>query len=1050
MSDIQNHESNHEIKNEVPTFQSHPEHWTSLEQYSRDPEFLKMAEAEFQSSPLREDADPESGWARREFLKLMGASMALSAAACVRRPAQKIVPYNKQPEEVTLGIPNFYTSTHFDGSQVLGVLVKTREGRPIKVEGNPSSPFNKGALSILAQASILNMYDPERLQGPKKNLLNEKKTNKDTIGTTWEAIDDAVVAQLKKGSVALLTGNISSPSTKQVIKDFAQGFNAQHVTWEALANEDVQQGQKLSYGEAIVPAYRFDKAKMIVSIDADFLGTWLTPVVFSRQFSQGRKDIEKMSRLVTFESNYTLTGANADIRLRIKPSQQLSVVMGLAHEIIVTQGKTSYASSTEVKEILKPYANAASDLGIETELFKRIASDLAEQKGKGLVVAGGLAATTPWQAALQVAVNFLNSALENEGSTVNAAAALTSLTASYSALINLIKDMNSGKVKTLILHKVNPIYVLPASFGFIDALKKVEMVLYTGNHMDETAVNAHFVIPDNHALENWGDAELAKGVVAIQQPAIRPLYDTRSFQLSLMTWAFMAKVGPARIQEFETYYDYLRDFWKREVHPQHGKGMAFEAFWDQVLQNGSAGTASEGSARKFKVESLKVVQSAKVVGSEFELVLYPTSQMGDGLLSNVSWLHELPDPVTKIVWDNYASISLATSQKLGLKEASVIELEVNGEKLELPVHVQPGLHDGVVAVAVGYGRTMAGKVANGVGQNAYVFVKNEGDVTVFSGSPSKITKTKKKYQLACTQDHHSMNDGYNKEPRPLALEVTLKDYEKSQSAGIHKHHIWSIWSGHQYSGHKWGMAVDLNSCTGCSACVVACQSENNVPVVGKKYMLQGREMHWIRIDRYYVGTPENPSAVFQAIMCQHCDNAPCETVCPVAATVHNSEGLNDMAYNRCVGTRYCANNCPYKVRRFNWFNYAKNIEKPVNMSLNPEVTVRVRGVMEKCSFCVQRIKEGKSKAKLEGRPLKDGDVKTACQTSCPTDAIIFGDVNDENSEVSKAFHKDPRSYALLEEWHAKPAVRYLTKIRNNGKETAGHDAHGTQKQGEHS
>jgi molybdopterin-containing oxidoreductase family iron-sulfur binding subunit len=390
-------------------------------------------------------------------------------------------------------------------------------------------------------------------------------------------------------------------------------------------------------------------------------------------------------------------------------------------------------------------------------------------------------------------------------------------------------------------------------------------------------------------------------------------------------------------------------------------------------------------------------------------------------------------------------VSLATAEKHNLKEASVVELTVGGKKLELPVHIQPGLHDDVLAIAVGYGRTHAGKVGNGIGKNAFALAAAKDGKVVFSGQTATFTKLNKKYELACTQGHHSM------EGRNIVAEATLKDYNSNKSAGIHKHHTWSIWSGHEYSGHKWGMAVDLHSCTGCSSCVVACQSENNISVVGKKYILEGREMHWIRIDRYYTGNPADAEAVFQPVMCQHCDNAPCETVCPVLATVHSDEGLNDMVYNRCVGTRYCANNCPYKVRRFNWFNFAKQIEKPLHMALNPSVGVRTRGVMEKCTFCVQRIQDAKTVARNEKRQLKDGDVKTACQTACPAGGIVFGDLNDPNSQVAKIFKTEERGYALLEEWHAAPSVRYLSKIRNNDKEsTGGQKGHGTAKQGEHS
>lgn len=1000
-------------------------YWLTLEHYQNDPEFLKKAEEEFQSSPLRE-SEGEGGWARREFLKLMGASLAMSAAGCIRRPVQKIVPYNKQPEEVTLGVANFYTSTYFDGNEGLGVLVKTREGRPIKIESNPKSPFAKG-LSVRSQASLLNLYDPDRLQGPKHNIFNEKRTNKDTVNIKWDNLDDKVVAQLKKGGVAVLTGNMASPSTRAVVSDFAQAFKATHIQWEPLANEELREGQKASYGEAVLPSYRFDKAKVIVSIDADFLGTWLNPTLFNQQFSNGRRDPKKMSKLVSFDSTYSLTGGNADIRFKIKPSQQLDVVMGLINALVVNKGVSSYANNEKLKELLVSYANSAQKLGIEPALFTKVATDLWENRGESLVVAGGLQTLTSRSQELQIAVNFLNSLLENDGKTIDGRNSTPGMGASYAALQTLIADMNAGKVKTLVIHRVNPVYSLPKDAGFVEALRKVEMVVYTGDRMDETGDHATFVAPDNHPLETWGDAEFAKNVFAIQQPTIRPMYDTRSFQLTLMTWAYLANVGPKRLTANETFYDYLRSYWKEEIHPKFGKGKGFEDFWQGVLQEGFVGELEKPtSARAFKADALNSIKPASKT-SGYELALYPTVQMGDGSNTNNAWLHELPDPVTKIVWDNYVCVSVGTAEKNGLTKGSVVELKVGDKSVELPVHIQPGLHDDVLAVAVGYGRTKAGRVANGIGKNMYDFVGLKG-APVYAGQPASFTKVSKKYNLACVAGNNSM------EGRMIVAEANLKDYVKDPGAGVHRHKTWSIWSGHQYNGHKWGMSVDLNTCTGCAACMTACQSENNVPVVGKTYVLQGREMHWLRVDRYYVGNPADPLAVFQPVMCQHCDNAPCETVCPVLATVHSDEGLNDMVYNRCVGTRYCSNNCPYKVRRFNWFNYAKLIEKPTHMALNPDVTVRPRGVMEKCTFCVQRIKEAKNKAKLEDRKLKDGDVKTACQTACPTQAILFGDLNDPESQVAKIFKEEPRSYALLEEWHAAPSVRYLSKIRNNDKE----------------
>ncbi|MFP5519223.1 MAG: TAT-variant-translocated molybdopterin oxidoreductase [Bdellovibrionia bacterium] len=1017
-----------------PQIERDTKYWLSLEQYNQDPEFMKLAETEFQNSPLREN-DGEDGVARRDFLKLMGASIAMASAGCIRRPVQKIVPYNQQPEEVTLGVPNYYSSAIFDGSEGYGVLVKTREGRPIKIEANPTHPFNKGGLGIRGQASLLNMYDPERLQAPKRNLFNANKSNFETVNVKWEELDEKIVAQLKKGKAVVLTGALASPSTRAVVGDFTKAFGAKHITWEVFANEEIRKGQAASYGEALVPQYRFDQAKLVVSIDADFLGTWLTPVAFSRQYAMSRKDIKNMSRMVSFDSTYSLTGANADIRFKIKPSQQLDVVMGLLHEIIVKKGLSSYASNTAVKATLEKYADVASRLKLDAELFAKVASDLWSKKGESLVVAGGLPTLTENAVALQIAVNFLNSVLENEGKTVDARAGNPGLTASYSEMAQLIEDMKNEKVETLIIHGINPGYGLPKSAGFEEAVKKVKMVVYTGDRIDETGVFADYIIPNNHALENWGDAEVAKGVYTITQPAIRPMYDTRSFQLSLMTWAYLADVGSTRLKTLETYYDFVRSVWKEEIFPKVGKGGDFESFWVDALQAGAVGEiAYSGSARSFRVDSFTGI-NAKPSQAGMELALYATAQMGDGSLNNVPWLHELPDPVTKIVWDNYVMVSLATAEKHGLKEASVVEIKVGDKKLELPVHIQPGLHDEVLAIAVGYGRTRAGKVGNGIGKNAFELLTLKGSDFVASGMTVEMTKTNKKYELACTQGHHSM------EGRQIVVEATQKDYLKNEAANIYKPHVWSIWSGHKYNGHKWGMAVDLNSCTGCSACVIACQSENNIPVVGKKYILEGREMHWIRIDRYYTGNPTDAEAVFQPVMCQHCDNAPCETVCPVLATVHSSEGLNDMVYNRCVGTRYCANNCPYKVRRFNWFNYAKQIEKPMHMALNPSVGVRTRGVMEKCTFCVQRIQAAKTVARNENRRIKDGDVKTACQTSCPTDAIVFGDMNDKESKVAKMFAEDKRGYALLEEWHAAPSVRYFTKIRNNDKETAGKKDH---------
>lgn len=1016
----------------TPQDQAPSMYWRTLSEWTQDDEFWKAADTEFESSPLRGSA--EEGWARREFLKLMGASIAMASTACVRRPVEKIVPYNRQPEEVTFAVANHYSSAWFDGSEAVGLLVKTREGRPVKVEGHPQNPFTQGGMSARGQAHILNLYDPERLQGPKRNLQNKERTNRDTVNVTWEDADKAIVTQLQKGGVAVLTGAISSPTTRELVQDFCQGFKARHVEWELLNQDDVREGQRASYGEALVPQMRFDLAKTIVSVDADFLGTWIAPTAQTRGFSQGRRKMDAgMNRLIVFESAYSLTGANADLRVRIKPSQQVDVLMGLAHEIVVKKGQSKFAGNAMVKSALAGFADAAKRLGVTDEQWSFVANSLWEQRGQSLVVAGGPAAQTEWYLQTQIACNFLNSLLENEGKTVGRGGP-GGLRASSASLLELVESMEKGQVKTLICHGINPVYILGSAIAFEEKLKKVEMVVSTADRLDESSVFAHYVLPDNHSMETWGDVEFADGVYGIQQPTIRPLYDTRSFQLSLMTWAYEAKVGSEKIRKFETFFDYLQNSWKEKYYPKFGAGLSFEEFWDQVLDNGSVGKAQSPGARSFRLESLSGVKASDAGKTGLELVLFAQIGQGDGRLANVSWLNELPDPITKLVWDNTLLLSFKLAEDLGLKMGDLVQVTTDaGQSLNVPVLTQPGLHDEVAALALGFGRTRVGKVGNGVGVNASKLLKvsSKTKALVFSGHKIEIKKLGKNIPLAITGGHHTMS-GRKEGERKIVVEATLEEYLKDKSANNHNHKIFSLWSGHQFNGNKWAMAVDLNSCTGCSACVVACQSENNISVVGKEYVLQGREMHWLRVDRYFVGDPSNAETVFQPVMCQHCDNAPCETVCPVLATVHSSEGLNDMIYNRCVGTRYCANNCPYKVRRFNWFNFTKNIEKPLHLALNPEVTVRPRGVMEKCTFCVHRIHSAKNKARQEQRSIQDGEVKTACQQSCPTDAIVFGDVNDPNSQVSKMFKEDPRGYALLEEFNAAPSVRYFTKIRNNG------------------
>lgn len=1023
------HEHDHVQDHGAPLSPGKDEHyWRSLEQWSNDPEFIRLSQTEFMSSPLKE-GDKEEGWARRDFLKLMGSSIALASAGCVRRPVEKIVPYVKQPEEVTLGVANRYSSVFVDGTEALGIVVATREGRPVKVEGNPRHPINAHGLSGRGHAHILSLYDPERFKGPKRNLQNKERTNRDTVATTWEDADKAVVEQLKKGGVAILSSSLAGPSTKKVFGEFASAFGAEHYVWDSVGLEATREGQKASYGDDVVPNYRLDRAQLIISIDTDFLGTWLMPTAFSKQFADGRRNPKTMNQLVTFESNYSLTGANSDIRVPIRPSQQVDVVLGLAHDLIVKRGKSKYAGDGAVTGLLKNYAGMHAKLGMTEARWNIIIDSLAKNTGEAVVLAGGLATQTARQKELQVAVNLLNSALDADGAIVDHSAPVMTGEGSAQQLVRLVEAMEKGSVKTLIIQGANPVYGSWIGDRFKAAAKSCGMIISFADRNDETARLADYVLPDHHSMEGWGDVEFVKGVVSIQQPTIRPLYDTRSAQLSLMTWAVAAGKGGAGLKA-ASFYEYVRANWGSDIAKRAG-GKSLDAAWDEALENGAVSgfdSAKKAGGRAFKTDTLKTITGPKTVEGK-ELVLYASVALNDGTLSNVAWLQEMPDPITKIVWDNYASISFGTAEKEKIREGDMLEVKVGEVTLKLPAHIQPGLHDDVVAIAIGYGRTAAGKVGNNIGVNAYPLMQYQSAGLVAAGLPVTFKKLGYVYELANVQGHHVM------EGRQLVVEATQKEFNKKADANIHRHHAFSMWPGHQYNGHKWAMAIDLNLCNGCSSCMIACQSENNVPVVGKRYVLQGREMHWLRIDRYFVGEPANAETVFQPLPCQQCENAPCETVCPVIATAHSDEGLNDMVYNRCVGTRYCANNCPYKVRRFNWFNYAKETEKPLNLAYNPDVTVRTRGVMEKCTFCVHRIKAGKAKARIEKRELKDGDVKVACQDSCASGAIIFGDMNDAESKIAKLWKSEPRQYTLLEEFNAAPRVRYMSKIRNNGEET---------------
>jgi len=980
-------------------------YWLSLEDYKNSPSFKEAVKNEFLS---KLPTEKEMSSSRREFLQIMGAGMALAGSGCARRPAEKLVPYVNRPADIVPGEANYYASSYYDGEEGFSVLIKTREGRPIKIEGNELAELLNGeALSPRACAYILSLYDPERLKSPRQNLFNEERTNNESIGISFEEMDKNIVQGLKKGQAGLLINSIPSPSAQKLLRFFNSEFQVKPYLWDPISREDLARSQQLSYGQGFIPFYDFSKVRFVFSLDCDFLGSYLSSTEFQKQFAKTRKPTDEMSRLVVLESRMSLTGSNADERYRIGPKDQISVLLALIQELVKQR---AFQTPSRIRQLVQSYQPRIQALPIPQEKWREWAEQLIRHRGRGLVLFGGAKSTESLPA--HILANFLNSALQNEGRAVNYSKRRPYQGGSYSQMERLIKDIDKGKIKRLIIHGVNPVYSYPDSSVFVQALKKIDLVVYTGDRIDETGFHADYLVPDSHPLEKWSDWEFKKNIFSIQQPAIRPLYQTRAFEDSLIAWLQLA--GSNKISS-KNFYEYIKAEWERR-HPP--------GFWEHFLKKGVfyKTSFSASSARAFKNSALEQIPEFQSSSQSkgFFLSLYETSGMKQGDLSNVAWLMEFPDPVTKICWENYLCVSPQVAMDKKLKEGEVVLIKAGDRELKAPVHIQPGQEDVTLALALGYGRTRSGTVGDNKGVNACSLAKE----AYFSGLPVEIEKTGEFIPLANVQGHHSM------EGRDIVLETTLSEYKKDPHSGIPQHHkVPSLWSKHKYKGHKWGMTIDLNSCNGCGTCMLACQSENNTPTVGKKYVLQGREMNWIRVDRYYKGDPSNPQAVHQPIVCMHCDNAPCETVCPVLATVHSDEGTNDMIYNRCVGTRYCSNNCPYKVRRFNWFDYTKK-EEPLHLVLNPDVTVRHRGVMEKCSFCIQRIQEGKARAKKQQRAFKDGDVKTACQSACPSEAISFGDLNDPKSKVSVSFHSK-NSYSLLDDMlNTKPSVRYKTLIRN--------------------
>jgi MoCo/4Fe-4S cofactor protein with predicted Tat translocation signal len=1065
-------------------------YWRGLPELHNSPEFQASASNEFaEALPVDEflnsNEAEKNGTSRRDFLKVMGFSTAAVALAACETPVIRSIPYVVKPEEVTPGIANFYATTFYDGHDFASILVKTREGRPIKIEPNDLGGISLNGTNARVQASVLDLYDGARLRGPY--YKGEP--------TTWKTVDDAAAAALNGANVRILTSTIISPSTQALMGEFAARYpNTKHITYDAISYNALTRANKNVFGKAVVSSYDFSKAKVIVGIACDFLGNWLTGEEFSKQFAQTRKvngRNSEMSRHFHFESTLSLTGANADYRYMVKPSELGKVAAAFYNEVASATGNATVSGGDK-------FSNAETAAAI-----KKVAASLVANKGASLLVSGVN------DEGIQTLVNGINKMLDNYGKTVDVDSPMYLKQGDDRAFSELVAEMASGKVNVLFTYNCNPVYTAPASLKFADAYKKVATKISFARVMDETATLSDIVCPDHHYLESWGDANPRKGLYTLQQPTINPVFaqprheGTRQFQDTLLKWS----------GNNTDYLTYLQNHWMGKVFPASGGTGDFATFWAKALHDGAI-TSSEQPATTDAVKGGKEAASEKAAAPEnatassasadyaraasmatgaraagqFELFVYEKIAMGSGNQSNNPWLQELPDPISTVTWDNYITMSPLDVKELGLREmlrqdidGSIVDLTVNGETFKMPVYPQPGQAPGSIGLGLGYGRVLESfKVAHGIGVNAFPFMAMMNDTIQPIVTNVSVAKTGDKHRFAATQIQHTImgREEY------LLREVSLKEYKEKDKnyfnppveLAVHgggKKHVNDIdlWAAYPRPGHKWGMNIDMNLCFGCGACVVACTAENNVAVVGKSEVSRTRAMHWLRIDRYFSSDMnlrkgeeegygskrtyiemENPSAnpqvTFQPMMCQHCNHAPCETVCPVLATSHSTEGLNMMTYNRCIGTRYCANNCPYKVRRFNWFSYNENPDyaniNPAQfelgrMVLNPDVVVRGRGVMEKCSMCQQRLQAAKLDAKKAGTPIKDGSVKTACQSACSSGAIVFGDLNDLESEVAKG-REDDRTYYLLEDIGVKPSTSYKVKVRNQDERLVYYDA----------
>lgn len=955
-------------------------YWQDVESKAIDPKLLRD---EFKEGEIGA-VSPEK--TRRDFLKIMGFSFSvLPLSSCLKIPPKKVIPFLQKNDQIVPGVPTWFTSKYHTCNCGAPLLLKTREGRPIKVEGNDKSSWTEGGACAVCQGSVVELYDSYRLKTPLKN----------GVISSYDHVASELSSSLKDASgkkVAFVVRPFNSPSQKQLYSELVSNFpKIDLIPYQSYSNSARYAALKSRFGVNSLVEYDLSSVDLLVSFEMDLIGTEKNATAYAKQYSKRREASPTVSpiRHIQVESVMSLTGSNADERFAVNRSVVKKMLVGLHMALL--------------GESLNGVGLDSTNQGVVT----KIANALKSASGRSLVVTGIN------DQSLEAITFEINALLSNWGKTIKAFEAPYALQESDSAFSDFIIGAKAQKYSAVVFVDVNPAYSYADQESLSSALKNIPTKIAFTYAENETSALCSTVVPFSHSFESWNDYVISSKEVGISQAVIVPLYQTKQIEDVLLQ-----VMGST-----ETFYDYIRNNWKKTFFTKQKDQLVFDTFWDKTVEMGlvqfaDLGSEVSNSKGSFNVDRAQVLKSLKDSG-KLELVMYQGMGMRDGSFANNPWLQELPDPITKLTWDNALLVSPELALNGTLKTGDIVLLKNSKYSVMVPVLVQPGMGTNTLGLAVGYGRVVTGKAGKNVGKNAYPFNVNNS----FDCSNIEISKVAGSYNLALTQTHHSM------EGRSIVREANYAEFKNNPKAGNEKKtHLITMWSEHKKDGQQWAMAVDLSKCNGCSSCIVSCNIENNVPVVGKEEVFNRREMHWMRIDRYYKGSDSNPSVVYQPMNCQHCENAPCETVCPVLATVHSSDGLNQQVYNRCVGTRYCANNCPYKVRRFNWFDYPHN-DKSENMVLNPDVAVRSRGVMEKCSLCIQRIQEAKLSAKKEGRDLKDGEIKLACQQSCPSNAIIFGDVNDPNSEISKVL-KDSRNYTVLDELNVKPRVSYLTKIRN--------------------